>query len=237
MDKYLDEHPTMYHDKVIKIYNLYIADYTKNKKGIDNLYTIYKDLGLKSGHFDYLYLLKHNSKRDYLPKTSVNYINMLVSFSILENSDRFKNLDKKTKYDLEKVNANKGLRLKTIADELSMSYEELKTINKHLLKEMIPTDKNSYNLYIPHTKVELFSNKVANMKELPYVENKPSLEKTKKESNSKELATNKVIHKVKQGDTLEAIAKKYKVSVKKLKIDNKKSGSKLKIGENIEIIK
>jgi len=34
-----------------------------------------------------------------------------------------------------------------------------------------------------------------------------------------------------------AIAKKYKVSVKKLKIDNKKSGSKLKIGENIEIIK
>ena len=118
-----------------------------------------------------------------------------------------------------------------------MSYEELKTINKHLLKEMIPTDKNSYNLYIPHTKVELFSNKVANMKELPYVENKPSLEKTKKESNSKELATNKVIYKVKQGDTLEAIAKKYKVSVKKLKIDNKKSGSKLKIGENIEIIK
>ena len=44
-------------------------------------------------------------------------------------------------------------------------------------------------------------------------------------------------YKVKQGDTLEAIAKKYKVSVKKLKIDNKKSGSKLKIGENIEIIK
>ena len=43
--------------------------------------------------------------------------------------------------------------------------------------------------------------------------------------------------KVKQGDTLEAIAKKYKVSVKKLKIDNKKNSSKLKIGENIEIIK
>lgn len=204
-------------------------------------------MGLKSGHFDYLYLLKHNSKRDYLPKTSVNYINMLVSFSILENSDRFKNLDKKTKYDLEKVNANKGLRLKTIADELSMSYEELKTINKHLLKEMIPTDKNSYNFYIPHTKVELFSNKVANMKELAVTQNKATLEKVKNDvnnkssfdvnKNSKDLNTNKIIHKVKQGDTLEAIAKKYKVSVKKLKIDNKKSGSKLKIGENIEIIK
>jgi len=247
LDKYLDEHPTMYHDKDIKIYNLYIADYTKNKKGIDNLYTIYKDLGLKFGHFDYLYLLKHNSKRDYLPKTSVNYINMLVSFAILENSDRFKNLDKKTKYDLEKVNLNKGLKLKTIADELSMSYEELKTINKHLLKEMVPADKNSYNFYIPHTKVELFNNKISNMKELAVTENKATLEKVKNDvnnkssfdanKNSKDLNTNKIIHKVKQGDTLEAIAKKYKVSVKKLKIDNKKSASKLKIGENIEIIK
>lgn len=231
----------------LNIYNLYIADYTKNKKGIDNLYTIYKDLGLKSGHFDYLYLLKHNSKRDYLPKTSVNYINMLVSFAILENSDRFKNLDKKTKYDLEKVNLNKGLKLKTIADELSMSYEELKTINKHLLKEMVPADKNSYNFYIPHTKVELFNNKISNMKELAVTENKATLEKVKNDTNnkssfdanknSKDLNTNKIIHKVKQGDTLEAIAKKYKVSVKKLKIDNKKSSSKLKIGENIEIIK
>ena len=55
--------------------------------------------------------------------------------------------------------------------------------------------------------------------------------------NSKDLNTNKIIHKVKQGDTLEAIVKKYKVSVKKLKIDNKKNSSKLKIGENIEIIK
>jgi membrane-bound lytic murein transglycosylase D len=160
---------------------------------------------------------------------------------------RFKNLDKKTKYDLEKVNANKGLRLKTIADELSMSYEELKTINKHLLKEMVPADKNSYNLYIPHTKVELFNNKISNMKELAVTENKATLEKVKNDTNnkssfdanknSKDLNTNKIIHKVKQGDTLEAIAKKYKVSVKKLKIDNKKSSSKLKIGENIEIIK
>ena len=171
---------------------------------------------------------------------------MLVSFSILENNDRFKNLDKKTKYDLEKVNANKGLKLKTIADELSMSHEELKIINKHLLKEIIPTDKNSYNFYIPHTKVELFNNKVVNMKDLPYIENKVNLEKAKKESNNKpldinknnkDLTTNKVIYKVKQGDTLEAISKKYKVSVKKLKIDNKKSSSKLKIGESLEIIK
>ena len=81
------------------------------------------------------------------------------------------------------------------------------------------------------------SESIKNYNNLNDVTVKLELEKTKKESNSKELAKNKVIYKVKQGDTLEAIAKKYKVSVKKLKIDNKKNSSKLKIGENIEIIK
>lgn len=246
LDKYLEENPNMYHDKVIKIYNLYILDYAKNKRGVDSLYTVYKDLGVKNGHFDYIYLLKHNNKRDYLPKTSVNYMNMLISFSTLANSDRFKNLDRKAKYELEKVVATKGLKLKTIADALAMSNDELKTINKHLLKEIIPTDKNSYNLYIPHTKVELFSNRVANIQGLVSLDDKEALEKNKKEiknsnSNTKKESTkqntNKIVHKVKQGDTLEAISKKYKVSVKKLKIDNKKSSNKLKIGENIEIIK
>ena len=112
---------------------------------------------------------------------------------------------------------------------------------------MIPTDKNSYNLYIPHTKVELFNNKISNMKELAVTQNKATLEKVKNDTNnkssfdvnknSKDLTTNKIIHKVKQGDTLEAIAKKYKVSVKKLKKKKKKNSSKLKIVENIEIIK
>lgn len=246
LDKYLEENPNMYHDKVIKIYNLYILDYAKNKTGIDNLYTVYKDLGIKNGHFDYTYLLKHNSRRDYLPKTSTNYINMLITFSILASNDRFKYLDRKVKYDLEKVVANKGLKLKTIADALAMSYEELKTINKHLLKEIIPTDKNSYNLYIPHTKIELFNNRVANIQGLVSVEDKTTLENIKKESKNSDLnikkdniqqSRNKIVYKVKQGDTLEAISKKYKVSVKKLKTDNKKSTSKLKIGEIIEINK
>lgn len=246
LDKYLEENPNMFHDKVIKIYNLYILDYAKNKTGIDNLYTVYKDLGIKNGHFDYTYLLKHNNRRDYLPKTSTNYMNMLISFSILANNDRFKHLDRKVKYDLEKVVATKGLKLKTISDALAMNYEELKTINRHLLKEIIPTDKNSYNLYIPHTKVELFNNRVANIKGLISLDDKEALDKIKKEPKNSNLSTkkenvqqstNKIVHKVKQGDTLEAISKKYKVSVKKLKIDNKKSNNKLKIGENIEIIK
>ena len=42
---------------------------------------------------------------------------------------------------------------------------------------MVPTDKNSYNFYIPHTKVELFNNKISNMKELAVTENKSNFRK------------------------------------------------------------
>ncbi|WP_418180849.1 transglycosylase SLT domain-containing protein [Aliarcobacter lanthieri] len=235
LDNYLEKNPNMYHDKVIKLYNIYINDYRKSKKGIDNLYTIYKDLGKKNGEFDYTYLLKYNNSRDYLPKTSINYINMLVSFSILANNDKFKNLDRNSKYNLEKVTAAKGLRLKTIANALSMDYNELKGLNKHLLKEIIPTDKNSYSLYIPHTKVELFDSRIATIKDGLIVENTNI---SKKENSTNNLVkTNKTTHIVKQGDTLEGISKKYKVSVKKIKSDNKKQTNMLKIGEKIEIFK
>ncbi|WP_418185845.1 transglycosylase SLT domain-containing protein [Aliarcobacter vitoriensis] len=239
LDNYLEKNPTMYHDKVIKLYNIYINDYRKSKKGIDNLFTIYRDLGKKNGHFDYMYLMKHNNKRDYLPKTSINYINTLVAFSILANNDKFKNLDKNSRYELEKITASKGLRLKTISDAISMDYNELKGLNKHLLKEVIPTDKNNYNLYIPHTKSELFNLKLTNIKNLVATDEKVVVSKdTKQEVAKKSLSkANKTIHIVKQGDTLEAISKKYKVSVKKIKSDNKKKTNMLKIGEKIEIYK
>jgi len=223
LDKYLEKNPNMQHDKVIKVYRFYIEDYLRDKKGIDNLYTIYKDLGINGGYFDYLYLLKHNNKRDYLPNTSINYINKLTSFSIMANKSAFKHIDKQAKYELVKVEAKKGLKLKTVSDSISLNYSEFRSFNKHFLQAIIPNDTKEYNLYIPDTKLELFNSKLANMQE-------PNL------NNNLEFKQ-KIIYTVVQGDTLNAIAKKYQISVKKLKIDNNKINDHLKIGEKIEIYK
>ena len=46
-----------------------------------------------------------------------------------------------------------------------------------------------------------------------------------------------IIHTIKKGDSLESIAKKYKVSIDKIKIDKTKKSNLLKIGDKIEIYK
>ncbi|MFW0697019.1 hypothetical protein ACN09X_11645, partial [Aliarcobacter butzleri] len=69
LDKYLEHHPTMADDKVIRIYQIYLEDYKKTKKGMDNLYNIYRWIGDKENYFDLAYLLKNNAKKDYLPIT------------------------------------------------------------------------------------------------------------------------------------------------------------------------
>ena len=232
LDNYLENNPTMYHDKVIKLYNLYINDYRNSKKGIDNLYIIYKDLGVKLGYFDYIYLLKHNNKRDYLPKTSVNYINMLSAFSILAGENKFANLSHTPRYELYRADAPKGYTIKAISEALNMSFAELLALNKHFLKEIVPNNSKTYNLYFPSTKKEIFETAALPNKNIQIVK---ASKTNKKEQRS--VKANVTIHKVQSGDTLYDITKKYSISVKKLKRDNNKKDDKLKIGEIIEIHK
>ncbi|KLE01257.1 lytic transglycosylase domain-containing protein [Aliarcobacter butzleri] len=243
LDKYLEEHPTMADDKVIRIYKIYLEDYKKNKKGMDNLYNIYRWIGEKENYFDLAYLLKNNAKKDYLPKTTIEYLHKVVALSMIANRDLFKNLDRKSKYNLEKVKADKSLRLKDISDAIGMNYAEFKEINKHFKKEVLPKNAKLYNLYVPHTKLDLYNSVINNLKEVSTVEvqkqpaQKVKNEPVKKAVENKKTTSNKIEHIVKEGDTLESISKKYKTSVAKLKKDNKKKSNFLKIGEKIEIYK
>lgn len=58
-----------------------------------------------------------------------------------------------------------------------------------------------------------------------------------KQKNTIRKKTNKKVYKVKIGDSLSTIAHKFKVSIKKLKRDNKLKSNKIKIGDKIAIYK
>ena len=144
-----------------------------------------------------------------------------------------------------------------------MNSSELEKINKHIKKEITSKDSKPYNFYIPKSKIELYSTKIATIK--PIVENKNLTQKTnieKKTVDTRKIETKKVetkkvvdskkvepkktekttknkplIHKVKKGDSFESIAKMYKINVKKLKSDNKKKSNLINIGDSIEIYK
>lgn len=259
LDRYLELNPSMEDNLTIKRYKTILLNYKKTKSGFSDLYEVYNRIGKQQFAYSYEYLLKYNKERSYFPQTSVEYLHKLTVFSMISNRDLFKSINNKSKYKLEKVKASKGLQLKSIANAINMDYEEFRSINRHMKKDVIPSDSKSYNLYIPSEKLDIYNQRMFNLK--PVVEDKKDLkissknlketkdklddkskENKKAEKNNKEKKTiedkaKPIIHKIKKGDTLESIAKKYKVSIDKISIDKSKKNNSLKIGDKIEISK
>ena len=116
-----------------------------------------------------------------------------------------------------------------------MNFEELKSINKHIKKQVVPSDSKNYNIYIPNTKLDVYNQKMGNITVVKDNINVSKVVETKK--NNKINKEKPLIYIIKKGDSLESIAKKHKVSIKKLKIVNNKKSNLLKIGDKIEIYK
>ena len=261
LDRYLELNPQMSDNETIKRYKNILANYKKTKSGFSDLYEVYNRIGKQQFAYSFEYLITNN-QRNYLPAPSVEYIKKLIVFSMISNRDLFKSINNKSKYKLEKVKASKGLQLKSIATAIDMNYEEFKSINKHMKKDVIPSDSKSYNLYIPSEKLDIYNQRMFNLKptlenkvvETKTIENKKETKTTvsknkesknkqqenKKETKvieSKKIVDKPIIYTIKKGDTLESIAKKNKVNIDKIKIDKNKKSNTLKIGDKIEISK
>ena len=257
LDKYIETNPSRANSGIIRSYQRLIDDYQRTKKGMSSLYNLYSELQSLEVPFDFEYLVQNNKQKEYLPQSTITYIKKITVFSMLSNKGLFDNVDRST-YKLEKVKVPKGLSLKSIASAINMNSSELEKINKHIKKEITSKDSKPYNFYIPKSKIELYSTKIATIK--PIVENKNLTQKTnieKKAVDTRKIETKKIvdskkvepkktektiknkplIHKVKKGDSFESIAKMYKINVKKLKSDNKKKSNLINIGDSIEIYK
>ena len=238
LDKYLEENP----DKssgVTRSYQRVIEDYRRTKKGMSSLYTLYSELESLEVPFDFEYLIKNNTQKQYLPQSSLSYIKKIVVFTILSNKGLFENAQRDC-YELEKVKVPNGVSIKSIAQAINLNYRELEKINKHIKKGILPKDSKMYNFYIPKNKLELYNNQITTIKPIKEnkKENKLELSNKKTATINKEKNKNKpIIYKVKKGDSFESIAKKYKIDVRKLKSDNKKKSNLIKIGDSIEIHK
>lgn len=261
LDRYLELNPQMSDNETIKRYKSVLANYKKTKSGFSDLYEVYNRIGKQQFAYSFEYLITNN-QRNYLPAPSVEYIKKLIVFSMISNRDLFKSINNKSKYKLEKVKASKGLQLKSIATAIDMNYEEFKSINKHMKKDVIPSDSKSYNLYIPSEKLDIYNQRMFNLKanvenkvvESKTINNKKEtkiavsknqesknrIQENKKETKlieSKKIVDKPIIYTIKKGDTLESIAKKNKVNIDKIKIDKNKKSNTLKIGDKIEISK
>lgn len=116
----------------------------------------------------------------------------------------------------EGVTITKQVQLKTIAKRLNVSYTEMKGLNPELRRYLTP--KESYVLKVPKGKAAVL---LAQLGDIPvYHAPVPTY----------------VVHRVRSGDTLSGIAKKYRTSVRAIMDrNNLRRSSYLKVGWKLKI--
>ncbi len=108
-----------------------------------------------------------------------------------------------------------SIPLKTLADALNITVDSLKMYNPELLRNATPPGKTPYALKIPKGSLALF--------EIAY----QSIPTTARQTE--------LVHKVKKGETLGAIARVYDTSVRELMEQNPGLTSRLQIGQEIMV--
>jgi len=138
-----------------------------------------------------------------LPRETSRYVpRFLATLHIINNLDKYNiKIDNPlSPVDFKICEIKKQVRLKDIAKEIGMNKTVLKDLNPELRYALLPPE--SYQLKIPEDKVQIFLSKIDKIKT---TYSPPPMY---------------VYHRVRRGDTLSGIAKKYKTSVRAISAAN-----------------
>lgn len=135
------------------------------------------------------------------------------------------------------VQVSRRVNLNQIAGVLALPIEEIRILNPHFRKDVIPGDSKSYTLTLPSQQV------------LAYIMSEDSIIAYKAEQYAQRGVVEPVsdvgsmdnmklvvkTHKVRRGETLKSIANKYGVSAASIKKANKLRTNNLKAGQRLKI--
>ncbi|STO96984.1 secreted transglycosylase [Helicobacter canis] len=162
-----------------------------------------------------------DEREKYLPGETRQYIRTILSMSLaFSNTQKMQAVDReyllnRGAFDtLAQVQIKGGTLLASIAAGAGMSLADIKKYNRHLTYNFLPKSSKQYAIYIPYDRLAHF--------------------KQNYDPNALPSA-NFIFHKVKKGESLASIAKKYGISMEELKLSNNFS-SKQTIFANQKIV-
>lgn len=161
-----------------------------------------------------------DAKRRYLPKESRRYLRKIIALSFLAEDEQMMIsqeyaylLNRANAYSIARVKVARGERLSRVAKLLNIPAYKLTALNRHLKYDFVPPNDATYEIYIPYVKLSKFRQVY-----------KPA-----------PINSFYVIHKVKSGETLSRIGKKYRISYKMIKDFNHLRSDRLRIGQKLVI--
>ncbi len=207
-------------DKKISQYRQTIRLYQKKKLNFREIYKIYKvvkkwEYKLNINH---ILIEQKGLERQYLPKESRSYIRKIISLAMMNNSkfiisdDNSHLLNRGITNPIATVKVKGGIHLRSIAEVIGISHTKLQALNKHIKQNIIPPQKDKYNIHIPYSTLARFNANIENIKPTQFE-----------------------VYKVKSGDSLGIIARKYKINYKLIKKFNNLKSNFLSINQKLII--
>lgn len=176
---------------------------------------------IKEAGSDDINILLDEDKR-YIPAETRNYIRMILSMDIAFNDiNSLKDIKKEyflnrgAALSLTSVSVGAGTSLDSIAKGANITTEELKNYNRHFKYGFTPLTKGNYDVYIPYNKLLTFKQNF----------------KPKKINLENYIVT----YRVKKGDSLYGISRKYNTSVASIKSMNNLKKNTISINQKLLI--
>ena len=134
------------------------------------------------------------------------------------------------------IHINKDLHLQQVASVCNIDIEQLRSLNPQFKKDIIPGNSKAYALQLPNNTANIF---IEREDSIYAYEAKKYLNKRRtvavSEASTPKNAKGAKYHKIRKGETLGGIARKYGVSVRQLRDLNGIRGNNITAGKNLRI--
>jgi membrane-bound lytic murein transglycosylase D len=178
---------------------------------------------------------------NYLPRETRSYVPMFVAVNYImrhaEDYYSFKadSLERYIPHDTILLSPEKHIDMELLAKHMDVSFEDLKSLNPQVKKNIVPSHLKNYALRIPSDKKELFAeNKLSILDSAVYTKPLDFLVVNDEDSHTG-TGKRKIIHHVKRGEALSKIAQKYRVTTADIKKWNHIRGNTIASGQKLAI--
>ena len=200
--------------------------------------TINKAIRRAGGETDYWKIF------DLLPRETQGYVPAFIAANYVMNyycNHNICPLETNMPASSDTIQVTRKLHLQQVSDLCSISMEQLRSLNPQYKHDIVPGHTKPQTLRLPTTQISRFidlQDTIYNHRANELMSNRKIAEvKHRYAGKSIQAKGQPIYHKIKNGETLGTIAKKYHVTVKNIQRWNGLSNTNIRAGKSLKIYK
>ncbi len=165
------------------------------------------------------------ARKRRLPAETINYVPKFIAAKLIGNNPAkygFTEIEYMTPIEFDHIKVDKPVNLHAMAEKMGLEYDDLKQLNPKFRGEIAPLKNSVLELRVPigQTEPALVAAQSAFVEKVEYIAD----------------AGDTQVYKIRSGDSLHTIARKYRTTVAWLRdVNDLQKGRKLRVGQRIAV--